>query len=320
MPERPSHTINKQALYNKNFMTAPKILFWFMQKGYLQGVFWAIMINVVSAGNDTITRYTGLQMHWVQVLFFRYLFGMLLVLPFMIKDTSLFKTTQISGHVLRAIIGTIGIGACCFSVIHMPFSENETIMFTQPFIFLILAYFLLKEHVTKHRWFATIIGFLGLLIVIRPGTEMFRWIAVVPLISALSFALLDMFATRMVKTDRDVTLIFYFAVGTMLCTTVPLFFFWQTPTVHQLLWLACLGLGGNLIQVCIYRAFSATEASGLMPFRYTSLLIASIAEFIFFGITPTTNVLIGAIFIITSAIYIATYEKRREVQKELRAA
>lgn len=291
---------------------AVRALSWFMRKGYLQGVFWAIMISVVSTSNDLIMRLTGLEMHWIQVLFFRYLFGMLLVLPFMMKDRTLFKTTQISGHVFRAILGTIGLGACCYSVINMTLSENETIMFTQPFIFLILAYFVLKEHVTKQRWLATLIGFLGLLVVVRPGTEMFRWTAMAPLIGATSFALLDMFATKMIKTDRDITLMFYFAVGTMICTFIPLSFVWQMPTIKQLLWLACLGVGGNLIQVCIYRAFSATEASGLMPFRYMSLLIASLAEFIAFGVIPASNVLIGAIIIITAAIYIATYEKRKE--------
>ena len=296
-------------------MVLSRTLSWFFQKGYLQGAFWAIMINVVSASNDVIMRFTGLEMHWVQVLFFRYLFGMLLVLPFMIKDTTLFKTTQISGHVLRAIIGTIGIGACCYSVINMPFSENETIMFTQPFIFLILAYFVLKEHVSKHRWIATGIGFMGLLVVMRPGTAMFRWVSIAPLIAAASFAALDMFATRMIKADRDITLMFYFAVGTMICAFIPLTFVWQAPSLKQLGCLAFLGLGGNLIQVCIYRAFSATEASGLMPFRYTSLLIASIAEFTFFGVIPTVNVLIGAVIIIAAACYIATHEKRKEANQ-----
>jgi S-adenosylmethionine uptake transporter len=146
----------------------------------------------------------------------------------------------------------------------------------------------------------------------RPGTEMFRWTAMAPLVAAASFALLDMFATKMIKADRDITLMFYFAVGTMICTLIPLSFVWQTPTLTQLMWLACLGLGGNLIQVCIYRAFSATEASGLMPFRYTSLLTASLAEFMFFGVIPTSNVLIGAIIIIAAAFYIAQYEKRKE--------
>lgn len=297
---------------NGFFMMLARALSWFMQKGYLQGVFWAIMISVFSALNDVIMRLTGCQMHWVQVLFFRYLFGMLLVLPFMIKDKTLFKTTQISAHVFRAVIGTIAIGACCYSVMNMPLSENETIMYVQPFIFLILAYFILKERVTKQRWIATLIGFTGLLVVMRPGTEMFRWTALAPLISATSFALLDMFATKMIKGDRDITLMFYFAVGTMICTLIPLSFVWQIPNMTQLMWLACLGLGGNLIQVCIYRAFSSTEASGLMPFRYTSLLTASLAEFMVFGVTPTTNVLVGAIIIIAAAIYIATYEKRSE--------
>jgi S-adenosylmethionine uptake transporter len=198
----------------------------------------------------------------------------------------------------------------------MPLSENETIMYVQPFIFLILAYFVLKEHVTKQRWFATLVGFAGLLVVVRPGTEMFRWTAMAPLVAATSFALLDMFATKMIKVDRDITLMFYFAVGTVICAFIPLFFVWQMPTMKQLVWLACLGVGGNLIQVCIYRAFSATEASGLMPFRYMSLLIASLAEFMVFGVIPASNVLIGAVIIIAAALYIATYEKRKESRIE----
>lgn len=115
--------------------------------------------------------------------------------------------------------------------------------------------------------------------------------------------------------DRDITLMFYFAVGTMICAFIPLTFVWQAPSLKQLGCLAFLGLGGNLIQVCIYRAFSATEASGLMPFRYTSLLIASIAEFTFFGVIPTVNVLIGAVIIIAAACYIATHEKRKEANQ-----
>lgn len=289
---------------------------WFLQKGYLQGAFWAIMINVVSSSNDVFMRFTGLEMHWIQVMFFRYFFGMLMVLPFMIRDTSLFKTTQIQGHVIRAILGTVGLGACCFSVINMPFSVNETIMFTEPFIFLVLAYFFLKEHITKHRWIATCVASLGLLVVMRPGTDMFTWIMLAPLLAAASFATLNLFATKMIKKDRDITLMFYFAVGTMICTMIPLLFVWQTPTLSQLGFLFFLGLGGNLIQVCIYRAFSATEASGLMPFRYTSLIVASCSEFIFFGVMPTVNVLIGAIIIIAAAIYIATFEKRQSAQNQ----
>ena len=287
-------------------------LSWFLKRGYTQGVFWYIMINVFSATNDVIIRIAGNQLHWIEVSFFRYFFGMIMVLPLMFRDTTLFRTKQVSNHVIRAILGFLGLTACCYAVINMPFSENETIMFTQPFIFLIMAYFLLREKVTWQRWMATLCGFMGLLIVMRPGTEAFRWLSFVPLFAAFSFASLDFMAKKMIQADRDLTLIFYFAVGTTICAGIPLYYVWQTPTMSQLGTLFLLGMGGNLIQVCIYRAFAATEASALMPFRYTSLIIASLAELAVFGVVPSTNVLIGAAIIIMAAFYNSVYEFRKE--------
>lgn len=287
---------------------------WFLAKGYMQGVFWALMIGVVSVSNDVLMRLLGNELHVIQIIFFRFFFSMLLVLPMMFKHgLSLFKTNTPFLHLGRPIIGAGAIGACCYAVNHMPLSENTTIMFAQPLFFLPMAALLLKEKVDFPRWLATIIGFFGLLVILQPGTETFKLVALVPVIAAVLFASLDLFAKKMVsKGENSLTMIFYFALGTTLVAGLPLLFFWKTPSFYECFLLVLLGLGANMIQVCIYKAFSATDASGLMPFRYVEFIFSALAGFLFFYEVPSIWILAGGPLIAAAALYISYKETQKE--------
>ena len=123
---------------------------WFVSRGYAQGVFWALMICLVSSTNDVLMRFLGERLHVVEIMFFRFLFSTLSVLPLMLNhEESLFKTKQPKTHVLRAIVGALALGLCCFSVNIMDLAQNTAIMFCGPLSFLPMAYFLLKEKVDK---------------------------------------------------------------------------------------------------------------------------------------------------------------------------
>ena len=287
---------------------------WFLRPGYLQGAFWAIMINVVSSSNDVIMRYVGERLHWIEISFFRYLFSALLILPFMLRQPALFKTEQWGSHALRALVGAIALTACCFSVNIMPLYENTTIMFTQPVFFLIMARFLLNEAVDWKRWLCTLTGFIGLIVVMRPGTQAFQWAALVPTFAAVLFAYSDVQNKRLVKKENTFTLLFYFALGSTLFALVPLFYVWEMPTFKELALLSLLGVGANLIQVCIFKAFSATDASGLAPFRYVELITGGIMGYIFFNQIPEVHVLYGAFIIILSTFVLTIFEQRKDIE------
>lgn len=289
---------------------------WFLRSGYLQGAFWAIMINVVSSSNDVIMKYTGERLHWVEVSFFRYLFSTLIILPFMLQQRELFKTTQIGNHMLRALIGAVALTACCFSVNIMPLYENTTIMFTQPVFFLVMARFLLGERVDWKRWICTIAGFLGLLVILRPGSGTFQWAALVPTAAAILFAYSDVMNKTMIKKENTFTLLFYFALGTTLVAFIPLLYVWDAPSWQELGFLALLGLGANLIQVCIFKAFSATDASGLAPFRYVELITGGILGYLFFNQIPEMHVLHGALIIVVSTFILTMFERRKSEEFE----
>jgi S-adenosylmethionine uptake transporter len=115
----------------------------------------------------------------------------------------------------------------------------------------------------------------------------------------------------MVVTENTQTMLFYFAIGTTLITLVPALMVWKTPSWYQLGMLALLGIGGNLIQVCMIRAFSATDASALSPFRYVEFVFSALFGFLFFFEIPTMVTLAGAAFIIAGTAYISYYETKK---------
>jgi S-adenosylmethionine uptake transporter len=289
---------------------------WFMQKGYRQGAFWAVMITLVSVANDILMRLLGAGLDIVQITFFRFFFGVLAVVPLMFSHgTSLFKTSRPWMHFWRAILGVGAIGGACWSVNLMPLSDNTIIMSSQPFFFLPLAVFFLREKVDMSRWIAILIGFIGLFIMFQPGTEALRIAALVPITAAILFAMSDVVCKKMVTTENTQTMLFYFAIGTTAITFIPAIYVWQNPSLYQLAMLALLGIGGNLIQVCLIRAFSATDASALMPFRYVEYIFAGLFGFIFFLEIPTMVTILGGAFIIAGTAYISYYETQKEKKK-----
>lgn len=291
---------------------------WFISPGYAQGVFWAVMICVVSVTNDLLMNFLGNRLHVIEISFFRFLFSMLSILPLMLpQGTQLFKTQQPMMHVWRAIVGACALSLCCYSVNIMPLAENTTIMFAEPLFFLILAFFILREKVDFSRWLATGVGFMGLLVILQPGTGAFQLIAFIPMTAAILFAFLNIMAKTMIRNEHSYTLLFYFGLGTTLFALIPVLFFWQMPTFFELCLLALLGIGGNLIQVCLFRAFSATDASALAPFRYVEFIMASVFGYLFLGQIPGLAIFAGAILIIAGTFYITVVETRREKKKNL---
>lgn len=316
--------IDKVIAMTDDVMDMPRVfpisrfLKWFTSKGYAQGAFWMIMIAVVSVSNDFLMRYLG-HLPKFEIVSFRFTFSLLSLLPFLfLRGHNYFRTTIPGLHILRAVLGVGAIGACCYSVNLMPLSENTVIMFTEPLFFLPFAFLMLRERVDRARWFATLIGFLGILVIVQPGTVGFRPVALISVTGAVLFALLDIVAKKMVmREENTITMLFYFSLGTTLVGLIPLPFIWEPPSFAQLGLLFLLGIGANLIQVCLFYAFSATEASALMPFRYIEFVFSALVGFLFYAEIPTIMALIGTALIITGTFYISYIETRREAKQAL---
>ncbi len=286
---------------------------WFKEKGLKQGIFWAIMIYFIGTINDVIARFLGDRLHAVEIAFFRFLFSVLVIIYPMLKSKDpLFKSTMHGYHLMRGILGAIALGLCCYSVNIMPLAENTTILFSEALFMLPLAAIFLKEKVSLSAIVATLIGFLGLIIMFKPNANNLNIKALVPTLAALLFAIMNIMIKKMIDAkENSWTMLFYFGLYTTIISGMVVPFYWVTPNLRELILILFLGIGANLIQLFIFLAYRATSASNISPIRYTELPFAILFGFIFFGQIPSYMTLLGALLIIFGT-FISGYSKKEK--------
>lgn len=198
----------------------------------------------------------------------------------------------------------------------MPIAEASSISFVAPMLVTLLGVFLLKEKVEPAQWVAVAAGFVGVLIIIRPGSGVFSWVAILPLGNATTFAVYQILTRKLAGVENPYTSIFYSALmGTvMLAGVLP--FQWTAPTtiVHALL-LVAMGFFGGLAHLILIHAYDQAPVSTLAPFSYTQLIWVIIAGYLVFGDFPDHWSLTGIAVIMASGIYIATHQQLSERQR-----
>lgn len=298
---------------------------WFTRKGYLQGVFWIVLVCLISNLNDIIMRLAGTRLPSIQVSFFRFFFAFLTLIPFMVtRGKTAFVTFQLEFHLLRAILGFGAVAFWCTGVSKVPLAVISTIALTIPIFVLPMAFILLKENIGWQRIAATLTGFAGIFVIIKgtTGDEAllnslyhFDNASLFLIAAAVLFALSDILNKKMVHQESPLTMLFYFAAGTSLFGAVPAALVWTSPTMTELFYLFCLGVGGNLILYFLLKAFAATDVSALAPYRYVELIFASFFGYFLFNEIPTKMTLLGVTIIVPSTFAIAYYETRQQVNK-----
>lgn len=277
----------------------------------MQGALWANTMSIISVLNDALMCQLGSRLPVIEVTFFRFFLSTLLVVPFLIFNQHRIVIRHAAWHGLRILLGGAALWLCCYSVTCMPLSQNTAIMFTEPLFFLPLAAFFLKEKVHAARWIATSVGFCGLLYLLHPTSDVFSFIALVPVVSAILFAFLDIVTKKIVHTESTLSMLFTFGLGCSVLTLPFVLSVWVMPSLYEVLFLLFLGIGANLIQVCLFLSFRAADASALAPFRYTELIFSVFFGFILFQQVPTVRVILGASVIILSTLYLIYVERNR---------
>ena len=168
----------------------------------------------------------------------------------------------------------------------------------------------LKERVRLRRWTATLVGFLGVVIILRPGVEIVSPAALIALGAAVFMAGAMVSIKSLARSEHPAAIVIYFGLLVTPMSLVPALFVWTTPTAHLLLWFLLIGLTATAGQILMTRAFAAAEASAVMPFDFSRLVFVSVFGMILFAEMPDAWTYIGAAIIMASAVYIT----RRESQ------
>jgi S-adenosylmethionine uptake transporter len=196
----------------------------------------------------------------------------------------------------------------------------STMALTTNLFVLPMAYVFLGEKVGWQRTTATLLGFLGIFLVVyesstqhnivleflKSGNGSFYLLA-----ATMMFALSDIVNKRFISSESTLSMMFYIALGTAIIGAIPASMVWVTPIAYQLGLLFLLGIGGNLILLFLLKAFAATDVSALSPFRYTELFSAGIIGYLVFGEIPSQWTLLAAAIIIPSTFWIAHYETHK---------
>jgi drug/metabolite transporter (DMT)-like permease len=235
-----------------------------------------------------------------------------MLIVFMPKHgVGLFKTGRVKSQTFRSLL-LLTSTSCYFYAVHfLPLTTAAAISFTSPFIVVGLSIIFLGERVGPRRWAAVAVGFLGVLIIIRPGIEGFHWSAFLVLASAFCYACFQVMTRRLASQDSNLVTTTYTALVGAVVSSLALPFFWSVPIdLQDLLMLCSLGIFGGLGHHMVILALQYGEASVVSPFVYGQILLATILGYLIFGDFPDHWTWLGVAIIVTCGIYIAAREKR----------
>lgn len=270
-----------------------------------RGALWMLVAALTMTLQSVIVKDLGATIDSFEIAFFRGLFGTLLVLPVAIRRLHLRDLSHNLGlHTGRTIAGVTSLICTFYAFTAMPLADATAIMFTMPVFMIVLAVAFLGESAGWWRTTATLIGFLGVVIVVRPGTAAFDPVSLIALFGALLHAVVGVFVKKMARVEPPELIMLYFSLLATVVFFLPTLYVWHSPTPGELASLGAVAVLGIVNQVCFIAACRVGEMTVVAPIDYTRLLFAGILGYAVFGEIPDGIAAIGALFIIASGFLI----------------
>lgn len=267
----------------------------------------AVMNGMVRAGADA-------GMHPFQIGFLRSSVALAVMTPFLAlsirrQGMAVLRTERPLRHFARGLGSTGGLLFFVFAIASIPMAEATTITFSAPILITVGSALVLGEVVRMRRWMAVLIGFCGVLIVIRPGISDVSVGTLSAVAAALSMTVAALFAKSLTRTEPILRIMIYTNLA-MTCCTLPLAWWVWKPMTGEMWGIGvAIGLIAAVSQTCITRSFASSDASLVMPFDYLRLPFVALIAFVAFDEVPDISTWIGALVIIGSALYIAHRER-----------
>lgn len=260
---------------------------------------------------NVFVRLAAEEMAPLQIAFFRNLFALLFMLPWLARaGLESLRTERLKLHLLRSFFALLTMITWFSSLALLPLGQAVALNFTVPLFATAGAALVLGEVVRARRWTATVVGFLGTLIILRPGFVEVTPAMALPVLAALTMACATLTVKSLSRTEKPWTIVFFMTLFLTPLSLIPALFVWQWPDWETLGYLIGLGGAGTLAHLLLTMAFGKADASAVIPFDYARLPFVAVIAFFLFGEVPDIWTWLGAAVIAASAIYIA----RREAQ------
>ncbi len=259
---------------------------------------------------DATAKWLGQSYAPIQIVFLRYVFGLIPVALLVWRSGGLraLKTRRPFAHGLRALLLFASLLALFTGLRGLPLAEAISIAFTAPLFVTALSGPVLGEPVRPRRWAAVVIGLIGVLIIVRPGTAAFQFDALYILTGALCFSLAMLVTRRMAKTETNVAMLAYTTLGAGIVSLPLMPFVWRQPAAGDVWLFVLIGMVGGTAAYLLIAAYRNAPAAVVAPFEYTALVWAALFGWIVWQERPEPLVWLGAAIIALSGLYI-TYRE-----------
>jgi drug/metabolite transporter (DMT)-like permease len=275
----------------------------------LRGMLWMTLSGAIFSINYGIIRVLAEDINVFELVFFRNLFGLIILLPFLWRARHEIRKPKRPGIILsRGVLQAGSSTLWFFGVIAIPLVTATSLMLIEPIIGSLLAIFFFKEKSDYRRWISVFFAIVGALFIIRPGIIEFSAGVSFILIAAVMWAGFLLLGKVQSREDPVVVVIAYSSSLTVILSLIPAVFFWVTPTFNQFLLLIVLGSVATFAYFCITNAYKAGEVTVVSPFTFMRTIFAATVGFIIFSEVPESWVWIGALIIVAAATYLARIE------------
>lgn len=278
------------------------------------GILLMIATTIVFASQDGISRHLAGEYNVMMVVMVRYWFFAAFVIAFSARKKGGIRkvaaTQQPALQIFRGVLLAAEICVMVLAFVLLGLVESHAVFTSYPLLVAALSGPILGEKVGWRRWAAIGIGFLGVLIILQPGVRVFSPVALVPLTSALMFALYGLLTRYAARKDSSATSFFWTGVSGAVVMTFAGIWFWEPMTGPDWGWMALLCIAGATGHYLLIRCLEVAEASAVQPFAYLQLVFASSIGIFLFGEALETNVAIGAVLVIAAGIFTLWRERR----------
>lgn len=276
-----------------------------------------LISTVLIASMHTSVRGLSSELHPFVIVFFRNLFGLIAVAPLLLRaGISSLKTTQARLYVLRAVIGIAAMMSWFYALSKVPLTNATAISFSTTIFATLSAWLFLGEKMRLRRWAAIVVGLMGVLVVLQPDAGGFNRYSLLVLFSAAAWGTSISIAKKLSAVESVTSIVAWMSISLTLLSFPVALFYWQTPTLDQLFWLALIGTLATAGHLLMTQALKMADTSVVMSMDFARLVWTSILGAWFFNEVLDTWTAIGATIIFAAGWYIIFRETKLNLKPE----
>jgi len=303
-------------MISQNFIFQKASSYWKNQTPVMRGIVLMCLSTIAFSIMHGLVRFVSEVLPPFQIAFFRNIFGLAFLIPLLMRSRfAILRTKQIGLHALRGVINMAAMLMFFTALAISPIAKVTALGFTAPIFMAILAVLVLGERFRIYRWSAIFLGFMGMLIILRPGLVAIDTGALLVIGSAALWAVAMIIIKIQSRTESSLTIVAYMGIFLGVFSIGPAVWVWQPFGLQTLGFMVLIGLFGSIAQMAISESLKETDSTALMPFDFLKLIWTAIIGVWFFAEVPDIYTWVGATVIFLSGLFIAFRERSAQRQR-----